>query len=423
VPGDLTAGAGCSQVANANQSVSAPFAGSQADDVAFVATCNLTGVVGLRGTLGATNHRQLWRSTLNMPTRIATATGPSTGGTPDRGDVIITGPAGDTIDAGGLDDVINAGGAPYKGQEAFPGTTGEFQDPNRNTINAGAGNDTIHLDAQGGGGTGRDTVSGGAGVDTATYALRFGTVGFPGQAGVVVSLNDVADDGDPGIDQPDSLAAGEGDNVKADVENVTGTKRDDTLTGGSSSNRLEGGEGKDTLTGLSGVDVLLAREPGLSGLRDTLACGLPAPSVAPQTFMGFPIGGTSTGDALDADLADLPPKDCETVTQGAVREGPNVVIASTARRAARGRLSVRLRCPRSAGRTCAGTLRLAARTGRGGPKTRFSIRRGRGGAATVAPPAGAVIPAGGRRPTVRLVAVERGRHGPVTTVAYARVST
>ena len=102
-----------------------------------------------------------------------------------------------------------------------------------------------------------------------------------------------------------------------------------------------------------------------------------------------------------------------------MKEGPNVVVAATARRAARGRLRVRLSCPRAAGRTCAGTLRLAARKGSRGPKAAFSIRRGRAKAVTVSLPAGSSL--GSRRTTVRLLAIEHGRYGKVTTVAFARV--
>jgi RTX calcium-binding nonapeptide repeat (4 copies) len=411
-PEDLTAGAGCQQVSATGLAAPGLFVGSPH----FAASCNLSGVVGVRGRLHSISNPQKWRSSLSLPTRITTATGTQTGSA-DTGDTIITGSGGDTIDAGGTNDFINPGGAPYKGQEAVPSATGEFQDPTRNTVNAGGGADKIELSF----GLGRDGVTGGAGVDEVTYQSRFGAPGFPGQRGVDVTLNGQADDGDPTIDPPDSTAAGEGDNVGIDVENVIGTSREDVLTGNGSANRLEGREGKDTVTGLAGSDVVRAREPGISGLRDTLSCGSPPPPIPQQTFMGATIGGFSGGDSLDVDLLDVPPADCETVTQGAVREGPNVVVAATARRAARGRLSVRLRCPRAAGRTCAGTVRLAGRRGRGGPRTPFSIRRGRAATALVAPPGGAALPARGRRFTVRLVALERGRHGRVNTVAFARV--
>jgi hypothetical protein len=414
-----TTGAGCGSVATSNAGgLPAGIPPGFSRFVAFAATCDLTGVVKLRGELNSPDHPQLWLSTLALPTKITAVTGTDTT-TQDTSNTIKTGAAADTIDSGGGGDVIDAGGAQQQGP---PPPSGATKDANLNTINAGAGDDTIHLDGRqlGGGGTGRDAVSGGAGVDSVTYELRHG-IGFPGQVGVNVSLNDVADDGDPNIQQVGLNTVGEGDNVKADVENVTGTKREDVLTGNGSPNRLEGGEGMDNLKGLGGVDALKAREPpdAGSGLKDTISCGSPLPALPLQTFVGRVFGSTSAGDSLDFDLLDVPPGDCEDLTQGAVREGPNVVVASTARRTAGGRLRLRLRCPRAAGRTCAGTLRLAARRGRSGPKSAFSIRRGRAKPVTVSLPAGSALAAG--RLAVRLLAVERGRHGKVTTVAFARV--
>ena len=139
-----------------------------------------------------------------------------------------------------------------------------------------------------------------------------------------MSLNDVADDGDPNIDPPDSTAPGEGDNVKADVENVTGTKREDVLVGNNSRNRLDGGEAKDTLTGGSGEDALMAREPSTAsaGIKDTIDCGSPAASFPPQTFMGVTIGSTSAGDSLDADLVDVPPGTSRRRAARRSRSGP-----------------------------------------------------------------------------------------------------
>ena len=275
-----TVGAGCGVVANEQRARDRRVRGSQ-----FAATCDLTGVVGVEGTLNAITGSQLWRSALILPTKVSAVSSPpgSSGAAQEGGDTITTGPGSDTINAGAKNDVIDPGSATYKGQEPVPGTTGEFEDTNRNIVNAGGGDDTITLTF----GTGRDIVSGGAGVDGVTYAGRFG-IGFPGQAGVNVSLNDVADDGDPNIDPPDSTAPGEGDNVKADVENVTGTKREDVLVGNSSRNRLDGGEAKDTLTGGSGEDALMAREPSTAGagIKDTIDCGSPAASFPPQTFMG-----------------------------------------------------------------------------------------------------------------------------------------
>ena len=231
-----TTGAGCGSVAASNAPGIIEFGGAT-----FAATCDLTGVVGVQGTLNANTGTQLWRSALILPTKVSAVSSPpgSSLAAQEGGDTITTGPGSDTINAGATNDVIDPGSSTYKGQEPVPGTTGEFEDTNRNIVNAGGGDDTITLTF----GTGRDIVNGGAGVDGVTYAGRF-TIGFPGQAGVNVSLNDVADDGDPNIDPPDSTAPGEGDNVKADVENVTGTKREDVLIGNSSRNRLDGAEAR-----------------------------------------------------------------------------------------------------------------------------------------------------------------------------------
>jgi len=122
------------------------------------------------------------------------------------------------------------------------------------TIAGGAGNDTLD------GGTGADDLRGDAGQDAATYPAA--------TAPVRVTLDDEADDG----------AAGEGDNVHGDVEDVYGGRGADVLTGSVTANTLDGGAGNDTLVGGAGVDglyggdgddTLNARDDG----PDTVDCG------------------------------------------------------------------------------------------------------------------------------------------------------
>ena len=60
-----------------------------------------------------------------------------------------------------------------------------------------------------------------------------------------VSLNGLFDDG----------AAGEGDKVNSDVENLTGGRGADSLVGNGLANLLTGGAGKDSLSGLAGNDT------------------------------------------------------------------------------------------------------------------------------------------------------------------------
>ena len=124
------------------------------------------------------------------------------------------------------------------------------------------------------GGTGGDVLSGGGGqLDLVAYRSR--------TAAVQVTIGSGADDG----------AGGEGDDVRADVEQVQGGSAGDTLLGNSAANRLYGGPGPDDITGGTGSDRLFG-EAGADTLRaldgvsfvDRLFCGseIDAPSVDPQ---------------------------------------------------------------------------------------------------------------------------------------------
>jgi len=103
-------------------------------------------------------------------------------------------------------------------------------------IEGGAGDDQLSADSSGA--SGADELSGGPGHDIVFYTYRF--------ANQSISLDDVANDGDPG----------EGDNVHSDIEQVYGGFGDDTMTGTAGDDDLNGGEGTDTLYGLGGDDRL-----------------------------------------------------------------------------------------------------------------------------------------------------------------------
>ena len=104
-----------------------------------------------------------------------------------------------------------------------------------NRIAGGGGNDELV------GGLGPDVLGGGDGSDTVSYAER------GADQAVVVVLDGSTAGG----------AAGEGDQIAADVENATGGAGADSLTGSEGANVLAGGDGGDVLTGRGGVDVLL----------------------------------------------------------------------------------------------------------------------------------------------------------------------
>jgi hypothetical protein len=115
-------------------------------------------------------------------------------------------------------------------------------------------------------GPGADWMSGGAGVDTLSYADR--------TTAQDVHLDDETSSG--GVE--DGSDAAWRDKIGTDVENLIGGSAGDTLTGNASQNTLEGNGGGDTLTGLgasdsffggAGSDTLNARD----GVADTVNCG------------------------------------------------------------------------------------------------------------------------------------------------------
>lgn len=126
--------------------------------------------------------------------------------------------------------------------------------PGDDVLRGGAGNDTFIA------GPGNDDMSGGAWRDAVTYADSL--------TGIVVTLDDLANDG----------VSGEHDNVQADIEDAYGGPFDDALEGDAAQNMLDGGDGKDVFDGRGGTDELFGgagedRLLGRDGRRDRLDCG------------------------------------------------------------------------------------------------------------------------------------------------------
>ena len=97
----------------------------------------------------------------------------------------------------------------------------------------GSGDDTLT------GGAGDDTLDGGDGNDTATYAAA--------KAGVTVNL---------GLAGAQLVNAALGYDTLVNIENVIGSRYNDTLTGDAGNNLLTGGAGDDSLYGGSGSDTV-----------------------------------------------------------------------------------------------------------------------------------------------------------------------
>ncbi|MEY8841687.1 calcium-binding protein, partial [Cribrihabitans sp. XS_ASV171] len=107
---------------------------------------------------------------------------------------------------------------------------------------------------------GNDTLNGGDGRDTASYANAVvrnseGEVLAGDFGNVIVDLDQMTASGAHGFDR------------LIDIENVIGGAGNDRLTGTRSNNALSGGAGNDTLDGGGGDDVLVL------GLGDDLAYG------------------------------------------------------------------------------------------------------------------------------------------------------
>ena len=169
----------------------------------------------------------------------------------DGSDSVTGGPGIDAVSGGDGDDTLDGSAV---GPVGFDGA---------DTIDGDAGDDSIE------GGDGDDTMTGGPGVDTMSGEFGSDTVEYAAaRSEVEVTLNDRADDGE----------RGERDNVRTDVENVSGGGVEDTFTGSRNANTLDGGTGEDFVDGRRGrdellggasVDVVRARD----GRRDVVDCG------------------------------------------------------------------------------------------------------------------------------------------------------
>ena len=137
-------------------------------------------------------------------------------------DILSGGENNDAIDGGTGNDTINGG----NGNDSLTGDSGN------DSLLGGAGNDALQ------GETGADVFSGGTGTDTAKYSEK--------TTGLTIDIDSNADDG----------ATGEKDNIKTDVENITGGSGNDAITGSSAANTITGGSGNDTVSGGTGGDTL-----------------------------------------------------------------------------------------------------------------------------------------------------------------------
>lgn len=144
------------------------------------------------------------------------------------------------VDGGGGADVLMTG----------PGHDVVTPGPGDDQAATGRGVDVLEAGREG---DGTDLLAGGSDVDIAAY--------FEREAGVALSLDDVANDGAPG----------EGDQLLG-IEDLVGGAGNDTLIGNHLANGIADLGGDDALTGLAGNDSLIADDLIVPGGRG----GVPA---------------------------------------------------------------------------------------------------------------------------------------------------
>jgi len=208
---------------------------------------------------------------------------------------VITGGAGaDSLDGAQGDDRLDGDA----GDDLLAGGQGA------DALAGGAGNDGLS------GGSGPDDLAGGEGSDFAGYVGR--------ATGVTVTLDDAADDGDPG----------EGDNVHSDVEGLYGGEGPDTLTGDGDPNIIaglggddvvDGGEGDDIVSGDAGADVLRG------GAGTDAASYAGAPSSVTVTLDGAANDGRrGENDSVAGDVENVFGGDGPDRISG--NDGPNMLV-------------------------------------------------------------------------------------------------
>ena len=220
-------------------------------------------------------------------------------------DVITSGARPEVIFAGEGNDVVNSGSGSDEvfadeGNDRISGGPGDDDLGGRqgaDRINGNAGDDFLDGDAFGV--TNPDDFNGGRGLDL---------VDFEGaDEPLRVDLDGVADDGRPG----------EGDNIRASVEDVIGGDLRDVLIGNGSANELIGGGGDDKLIGRGGADGLVGERGAdlLTGGKgpDSMDGGSGPDRLRSRDGRRDQV---SCGSAFDRALADRPDKveaDCDRI--------------------------------------------------------------------------------------------------------------
>nr|WP_298144470.1 M10 family metallopeptidase [uncultured Pseudomonas sp.] len=161
-------------------------------------------------------------------------------------------------------------------------------------------------------GAGNNILDGGVGIDTATYIYA--------TSAVTANLFTTAA----------QTTGGSGSDTLLNIENLTGSKYNDTLTGNSAANTLNGGTGNDTLSGGDGNDLLIG---GLG--TDTIYGGSGADRFDFNALLEMGLNSlrdvigdfnSSEGDQIDLSTLDA---DASTITNDAFNFIGSAAFSST----------------------------------------------------------------------------------------------
>jgi len=246
--------------------------------------------------------------------------------------------------AGGAGNDLLEGGATASILYGAAGDDTLLGGPSNDYLNGGAGDDELR------GGEGIDRMLGGPGADVFSGGGGLDLVSYETPAPLRLSIGDGPNDG----------AAGEGDDIRADVEWLMGGSGDDLMVGDENANRLEGGRGQDVLRGRGGGDHLVGWGDG-----DELDPG-------PGTDL---VESRSRGRGLDHALlrdGEADRLDCgssapfiEADPADTLRTCAPAVFVRRTGRAARQRLVTLIaRCPADTAVPCRGRVWLHTRDGR-----------------------------------------------------------
>jgi hypothetical protein len=240
--------------------------------------------------------------------------GPITGITGGDGDDLLeAGPTASALfGAGGKDTLV---GSPQG--DSLHGGDGD------DSLSGGDGND--HLTGAGG----ADALSGGPGLDEAAYG---------GTQPLHLSIGDGANDG----------VAGEGDDIREDIESLAGGSGNDVLIGDADANRLIAFGGQDVLRGGAGPDELIGWGDG-----DELDAGPGADRVQAGS-LDQPLLADGELDRLDCRRhAPVIEADAFDVLRTCA---PSVIVRRASRLRSGGLVTLVARCPEESAVPCQGRL-------------------------------------------------------------------